>query len=353
MQRRQSILGALHGRKNNGLRLADTPLDAGPRDLYLTDSYKFDLSALTLKEKVLWHKFPNDFRDFVTRHNGGFVRTARNHISCKLQISSSALADVNIKIMDGGDSLEEIWGFLSYENSQPEPNKPASILHQNFDKYKKETFLPSDVLVFGRCRYNSCVGLSLNSKDYGNVVFWQAAMKLARSELFYKRCGLKVKKFRDAQEILNDRRNGALRDEFLSLKAPGKPYSHYEPIKVADSFTEFINSLHENISANETIPERIFRTNNVSALIDLLDSGYGINTEDPQGCTLVREATRLGLRAMMEILVARGADLTQAFEVLEERKKNRKLLNMDELCDSDDGPIVEFLLKAKRQNQNL
>ena len=346
MRCRQFIPGVLHGQKNKALWLAESVP-------YLTDSYKFDQSAFTRKEKAIWQRFPDDYRDFMTQHNGGFVATARNYVSCKLQVSSSVIADMNMKTMDGGDSLEEIWGFLSYVNSHPEPDKPASILHQHFDKYKKEVFLSSEVYVFGRCRYNSFVGLSLNASDYGNVLFWQAAMRPVRGDLFYKRFGLTMKKFRDAHEILNDRTNGTLGDEFLCLKAPGKPYGHYQPVKVADSFTGFINSLHENICTNETLPERIFRTNNVSALIALLDSGYGINTEDPQGCTLLREATRFSLRPMVEILVARGADLTQAFEVLEGRKKNRKVANMNGLCDSDDEPLLELLLKAKTQRQFL
>lgn len=91
--------------------------------------------------------------------------------------------------------------------------------------------------------------------------------------------------------------------------------------KVANSFSEFVDSLYEWSDPDETIIEKIVRNNDIEKLKLLLINGYDINKRDSEGISLIEDAVRLNRIEMVRLLVEHGADLGSSLEIA---KKNLK-----------------------------
>jgi len=85
--------------------------------------------------------------------------------------------------------------------------------------------------------------------------------------------------------------------------------------KSANSFSDFINDLYEYIDPDETEPERIVRTNDIAALMDLINSGYDINSTDKYERTLIENASIANKIEIVKILIDRKARKNNALDL--------------------------------------
>jgi hypothetical protein len=85
--------------------------------------------------------------------------------------------------------------------------------------------------------------------------------------------------------------------------------------KSATSFSEFLLNLYEYTDPDETEQQRIIRTNDVMALQNLLDAGYGINTKDRYNRTLLENASMYNKFELVKMLIDRKAKKRKALEL--------------------------------------
>ena len=106
-------------------------------------------------------------------------------------------------------------------------------------------------------------------------------------------------------------------------------------IKSADSFSNFINDLYEYINPDETEPERIVRTNDIAALMDLINSGYDINSTDEYERTLIENASIANKIEIVKILIDLKAQKNNALPLA--------IQNMEAFPTYGYEPLVKLL----------
>lgn len=93
----------------------------------------------------------------------------------------------------------------------------------------------------------------------------------------------------------------------------------YENIyKVADSFEEFLDGLHEYVDPDESEGERIARSNDLEALQALIASGLDLESIDKYGRTILENAAFYNRPDMIRLLFDCGASLRNALAVAEQ-----------------------------------
>ena len=123
---------------------------------------------------------------------------------------------------------------------------------------------------------------------------------------------------------------------FWNSQGAGRLGSYDELHLLADTFQEFLDSLYEYISPDESEVDRIIRENDMVGLHSLLKSGYDIEARDKYDCTIIDNATINKRVEMIKILIDKGAKTSNALEIA---RRNLKLF---------DGykPVVELLEKV-------
>jgi len=81
---------------------------------------------------------------------------------------------------------------------------------------------------------------------------------------------------------------------------------------IADSFNKFINNIYEYESADESPITRIVRLGSVDDVVELLESGYQIESLDKYGRSILETCAIHARNDVIELLVQRGAELRSA-----------------------------------------
>lgn len=141
-------------------------------EIDLKNTYQLQWNKLNENERNIFETFPEDYQDFLKKNNGG---TVENESKCFFKTELVRKFDDGRVYEGTSNGVEEFWGFLSYENEQSgkEFEYPMSILHQHFDRHLDEEFLPSHVMVIGRCIQNSLLAISLNKHNFGSIYYWE------------------------------------------------------------------------------------------------------------------------------------------------------------------------------------
>lgn len=204
----------------------------------LKNAYKLSSYKLTKDEKELFSSLPSDYREFLKKTNGGMTVDS-SKCFFKTDLVRTFEDD---RIYEGSSNgIEELFGFLSYENEEPgkEFEVPMSILHQYYDRHLEEEFLPSNVIVIGRCIQNSLLAISLNEDDYGSVYYWEWYWQYPWFEEYFKeRISTVSAKYENLRDILGDPNDPQFRKAYDAL-------NYATLVKVASSFTTFMESLYE------------------------------------------------------------------------------------------------------------
>lgn len=209
-------------------------------DLDLSDSYSFEPENFTAKEMALWERLPTEYRDFISVHNGGFVGSKKCSFKTNIERSLDGKC-----VNDSSNDLEELFGFISYENAQPESEKPRSVLHEHFNRHIKEGFLPSDVYVIGYCGGSCLLAVSLNDNDFGSIYYWEWYWQYPWFEPFFKRRIKQARsQFDNVDSIVADKEHPQYEAAFNALN-----YSTI--VKVGESFSSFIQWLYEEAPITE------------------------------------------------------------------------------------------------------
>ena len=210
------------------------------KSIDLKNAYKLSSYKLTKDEKDLFSSLPNDYRDFLKKTNGGMTVDSAQ---CFFKTDLARKFEDGRVYEDSANGIEELFGFLSYENEEPgkEFEYPMSILHQHYDRYLEEQFLPDNVIVIGRCIQNSLIAISLNEDDYGSVYYWEWYWQYPWfEETFKKRISVVSAKYENLKDILSDPNDPQFSEACNAL-------SYATLVKVSDSFTDFIDNLYEEM----------------------------------------------------------------------------------------------------------
>jgi SMI1-KNR4 cell-wall len=104
---------------------------------------------------------PDDYRRFLTAHNGGFVEEFRYVFPTGVPFKTE-----HVDNPSRDDSPVEFFGIPTSD----EPG-PDDLLQKVVD-HAAENFLPRDVIAVARCVQNSLVCISLRPDDLGCVYYW-------------------------------------------------------------------------------------------------------------------------------------------------------------------------------------
>ena len=204
-------------------------------NIELKNSDKLHTYKFNKDEKELFLSLPSDYREFLKRSNGGMVVEPSN---CSFKID--AINPSEDELSESTNSVEEFFTWLSYENELPQKELigPKSILHQHYDTYQEEEFLPGNAIVIARCVHNSLIVLSLNEDDYGSIYYWEKSWQSPKYEAFFKKRILEVSaKYEDIKEILS-------KPQHPDFGKACDALNYATLIKVSTSFSDFINDLH-------------------------------------------------------------------------------------------------------------
>ncbi len=222
--------------------------------LNIRDSYPFDYAQLAPYEQKIFEALPPDYQGFLKQYNGGFVEgdkaLFKNHLVWQMKDKVNR---------DTSSMFEEFWGFISYKNQEKEEGKPASVLHQHFDRHLDEMFLPNGILVIGYAAQSCLIAISLNQSDYGSIYYWEWYWQYPWYESFFNaRIEQAQAGFagQDLNKILGDEHMPLIYDPpqsvFYLVETPEqKRYmeahdalNYATLVKVADSFTEFVEGFY-------------------------------------------------------------------------------------------------------------
>ena len=209
------------------------------KNIDLKNTYELSWNKLTQDEKAVFDAFPKDYQRFLKTHNGGM---AVDDEKCFFKTDLVRKFDDGRVYEGSSNAVEELWGFLSYENEEPSEGyeHPRSILHEHYNRHLDEEFLPSNVIVIGRCVQNSLIAISLNKHDFGSIYYWEWYWQYPWYEdYFQKRISAVSEKFDNTSEILSNPDHPQYQEAFDTLN-----YATW--VKVSSSFTAFIDNLYEN-----------------------------------------------------------------------------------------------------------
>lgn len=202
--------------------------------LGIHNSCTLDLPSFTAEDWAVWNRLPQEYRDFLAIHNGGFVDSDKASFATKVQRVYEGQVYNNAT-----NALEELWCFLSYENAPPSEEQPASILHEHFDRHVEEDFLPTGVYVIGRCIQNSLICLSVNEADYGAIYYWEWYWQYPWYKDFFEGRVENVQTaYPDAKAILDDESDPRYQEVVDA-------FNYATLMKVSDTFNIFIGSLFQ------------------------------------------------------------------------------------------------------------
>lgn len=214
------------------------------KNIELTNSYKLHTYKLNKDEKDLFSSLPSDYREFLKKNNGGMVADSSE---CFFKTDLVRRFEDGRVYEGSSNDIEEFFGFLSYENEEPgkEFEYPMSILHQHYDRHQEEEFLPSNVIVIGRCIQNSLILISLNEDDYGSVYYWEWYWQYPWYEEHFKKKIMEVSsKYENIKDILSDPNHSLYEEAYDAL--------NYATLsKVSTSFTDLIDGLYESTDKDE------------------------------------------------------------------------------------------------------
>jgi hypothetical protein len=204
--------------------------------LRLEQSLPLELSSLSAKDRGLFDRLPGDYRDFLSRSNGGFV-TGGSMATFDIPIERRREGEVVSTVCQS--QVEEFFAFIpaATRYSRQYGKVPASVLHEHWGRHQAEEFLPTDVVVFASCLQNCLLAISLNSDDFGAVYYWEWYWRYPWfSQFFDERIDKARSRFDNVEQILDDPSNPLYQEAFNAL-------NYATLVKVADSFSGFVASL--------------------------------------------------------------------------------------------------------------
>lgn len=170
-------------------------------------------------------------------------------------------------------------------------------LQDHIDDYKGR--IPSDTLPIAYDSLGNLFLLSLRKDTHGEVWFWDHELEAANNASEY----------------------------FQNIT------------KSANSFREFIENLYDWIDPNEDKVDKIIRTNDLRALIELISSGYDINKTDEFGRTIIEYASIQNNLEMVKLLVRCGSELHKSLELAEQNQIAQQTDEYNELISYLNGVI--------------
>lgn len=160
-------------------------------------SYSALTSGSTSPEFWKWYcKLPNEYRDFLSAQNGGFVEEDRYTFPTGVPFKSEA---ANVPSRE--DCLVKIFGIPT---STTLSSAPVDLL-QMAAIHKEEGFLPSTVVAIARCAQNSLICLAISGDDVGTVYYWDWYWRYPWCKAYFDaRVAVVLHRYPNADEILED-----------------------------------------------------------------------------------------------------------------------------------------------------
>jgi hypothetical protein len=192
--------------------------------------------SLSTRDRALFERLPVDYREFLERHNGGFVEPGSDsHFSIAIERRNGE----TITSISEQNRIEEFFAVIpsDVDYARQYGVAPASLFHEHWNRHSDEEFLPFDVVVIAGCDQSCLLACSLNPADYGSIYYWEWYWYYPWfSKFFNERIALAQSQYPHIEEVLSDSSHPLYRDAFNA--------SNYATlIKVAESFSALIDSL--------------------------------------------------------------------------------------------------------------
>lgn len=199
----------------------------------MQNSYALRPEIFTNDEREIWSTLPADLREFLRENNGGLLEEdapATFVVPLPREINGTKSAETSA-------TLEQFWGFISYDNDAPVRDKPRSILHEHIDRHVDEEFLPDGVYVIGNTISDSLIAISTNEHDYGLVYYWEWYWRYPWFKPFFDARIESVKsEFTDIDAIVDD-------PDHAEHRAAIDRLNYATLVRVSTSFGDFVRSL--------------------------------------------------------------------------------------------------------------
>ena len=180
----------------------------------------------------VFNRLPKEYQSFLYKTNGGYVKPETAIFKIQIERMFNG-----ITYSENTQRINEFWSFISYKNEKPEKNKPASILHEHFDRHVSEHFLPDGIICIGLCDQNSLFAISINENDFGAIYYWEWYWRYPwYKDFFTKRIRQVELAFPDFNEIVSNEKHPKFRELDNQL-------NYATIVKVSGSFDSFTSSL--------------------------------------------------------------------------------------------------------------
>lgn len=174
--------------------------------------------------------------------------------------------DFKISETEGEDSLHHFYGLHS---------GPSYLnLEQAYKNHKGR--VPTTMIPFADDPAGNAICIGIGGNDTGKIFFW---------------------------------------DHELEVEEDDNEPSCQNITEISNSFSGFLNALFEWVDPDESSIEKIIRENNLSALAELLDSGYDVETTNEYGRTIMEDAAIAANNDMVRLLLERGAKVRNALDL--------------------------------------
>ncbi len=179
--------------------------------------------------------------------------------------------DFRISEKEREDSLHHFYGLH---------DGPVYLnLEQAYESYKAR--VPTTMIPFADDPAGNAICIGIGSNDTGKIFFW---------------------------------------DHELESEDDDEP-TYQNVTEISNSYAGFLNSLFEWVDPEESLIEKIIRLNDLSALAQLIDSGYDIETTNGYDRTILENAVISANNDMISLLLERGAKIRNALHLAENNAK--------------------------------
>jgi len=206
--------------------------------LNLTGSSPLDRAKLSDVDRALLGRFPQDYQDFVMSTNGGVIDEDTDWLF-STNIPPPANAPYNTRVA----GLSELWAFTSDGGGHGD-SELSTVVGQRIEHAESE-FLPTNVYAIG-CTANDClICLSLDEQFYGHIFYWDYRWRYPWLKSFFEaRIAEAEGRFEDIKTIFDD-------PDHPQYDEAGDALNYATLMHIADSFSEFIDSLWEDKDEDE------------------------------------------------------------------------------------------------------
>lgn len=160
----------------------------------IEDSYPpIDEARMSDGERELFAKLPEDYRQFLRSHNGGFVRDFRYSFLTGVPYRTDAI--------DNPSRDDCVVQFLGIPTTESKGRLPASLI-LTANEHRSANFLPGGIIAIAVCIQSSLVCVSLRPMDHGAIYYWDYYWRYPWCKSFFEERIERARARFEGQEVI-------------------------------------------------------------------------------------------------------------------------------------------------------